>query len=300
MDIIKLNDYIRSLATEGKKVAKARAVKKHCKSCNKDLKTFKTLKCSSCQDHVHAACVKSLHDENTFRCGPCVVYPAVTQHDDDEGEDVIESLERDTVLPITASKTIEIVDVTKEPETENNTENTDVINYECEECGEKFFNNNNLEVHKTNSHRGTKRHRQDTSLVSDPGQLCDHLNDTINTLTNTLKEAENKVAKLVKDEEENRNRHLNELAKIQEEKILIKAAFDETKQFLDATVKESNEKTDVIDQLKTEIALLRSQKPSNEHLDQVKKKQEELEIVKQMVIDKDKTIKKMTTMILSM
>ena len=63
--------------------------------------------------------------------------------------------------------------------------------YTCTECGKKFFNNTNLEIHTTISHRGTKRHRQDTSLVAIPGQSCsgcDHLNNIIKTLTDTLKE----------------------------------------------------------------------------------------------------------------
>ena len=138
-----------------------------------ETETETTIKCSSCQDHVHAACVKSLHDENTFRCGPCVVYPSVTKNDEDEVEDNVESLSRDIVLSIT--ETIESVDLTKEPETGKSAENTDIINCQCEhcdfvftdsnqmkdhsctsytctECGKKFFNNTNLEIHTTISH----------------------------------------------------------------------------------------------------------------------------------------------------
>ena len=97
----------------------------------------------------------------------------------------------------------------------------------------------------------------------------------------------------MKEAEVNNSNHLRETAKLQEEKLLVKAAYDESKANYEASIKESIEKTDLINQLQSEIAVLKLKNQPNEHLNHLNKKEEELEIVKQLVIEKDKVIKKM-------
>ena len=184
VDINKLNNHLRVLAIEGKKAVKTKAAKKHCKVCNKDLKTTKTLKCSTCKDYLHSNCVKTLHDEETFRCGPCVVYPSVTNvPEEDDYEDTVESLKRDVVLPLTdESNTESIINVdTDNYECQNCDYTTTAQNQMkehsctssvCTECDKRFPSDDDMKVHITNTHRATKRHRQDTSLLLDPGQSC--------------------------------------------------------------------------------------------------------------------------------
>ena len=97
----------------------------------------------------------------------------------------------------------------------------------------------------------------------------------------------------MKEAEVNNSNHLRETAKLQEEKLLVKAAYDESKANYEASIKESIEKTDLINQPQSEIAVLKLKNQPNEHLNHLNKKEEELEIVKQLVIEKDKVIKKM-------
>ena len=233
VDISKLNDHLRVLAAEGRKVAvKSKALKKNCKICNKELKTQKSYKCSSCKDLVHATCVKSLHDEATFRCGPCVVYPLANNTNEDDAEDTIEALKRDLILPITTQhpilaithipKPISITSIDLCSESENRIETTTDMNIDnfhcehcdytstspsgtnehtclehtCEECDKKFRKSTDLTAHMLSSHRGIKRHRQDTSLLLDPVQQCiscDAQKDEITNLRESEKESKQKI-----------------------------------------------------------------------------------------------------------
>ena len=59
VDISKLNDYLRKLATEGKRLVK-KSSNSYCKVCAKDFKSSEASQCTSCSENVHTQCVTKL------------------------------------------------------------------------------------------------------------------------------------------------------------------------------------------------------------------------------------------------
>ena len=60
VDIIKLNDHVRVLASEGRKASKSKnttSISVSCKVCGKDQRKDKTLQCSNCMENVHSSCL---------------------------------------------------------------------------------------------------------------------------------------------------------------------------------------------------------------------------------------------------
>ena len=101
VDIQKLNDHLRLLATEGKKHAKSKSKVTSCKVCDKDIKKESTLKCQSCHEHVHSACLA----EKTAKCGHCVVYPSISLNKKGKNidYDLIDTLKQAVILPVEQS-----------------------------------------------------------------------------------------------------------------------------------------------------------------------------------------------------
>ena len=97
VDISKLNDFLRNMATEGKKsatVSKQKAKPRStCNVCSKDFKSLKTQTCMYCQEKVHESCIV----ETTSKCGLCMIYPGARQLEVDtaSGDDVtLENLKK--------------------------------------------------------------------------------------------------------------------------------------------------------------------------------------------------------------
>ena len=168
----------------------------------------------------------------------------------------------------------------------------------CEECGSRFDTAELLEMHSTVSHgkRGTKRHRQDTSLVFDPRQ-CNNCNQS--KLEKEELNEEKEIVKLENDKLKTENEKLKaEQERRNQELSLVNAAYEETKYNFNSVTKELNEAKETSQKLTEELAKVRQEmrnipNSSTDFQDILRKKNEQHEIVKEMVVDRDKTIKRM-------
>ena len=96
VDISKLTDHLRILATVGRKAAKAKpTISASCKVCGKDQQKDKTQQCTNCLDYVHSHCLAA----KTFKCGNCMVYDVAKVNLPDAVED-IEDLKKTVMIPM--------------------------------------------------------------------------------------------------------------------------------------------------------------------------------------------------------
>ena len=134
----------------------------------------------------------------------------------------------------------------------------------CDECEHSFLGLLALEGHKSMKHskRGAKRNRPETSLIFDERSCskCDQLsqeNSQLKTHTSSLQ-----------------------------------VTVSETADKANALTKDIANKETTISELKTEINSLKNDHTPNINND-LKKRNEEYELIKQMVVERDKTIKKL-------
>ena len=307
IDITELNNKLRAMANEGKKASKSsktKGVKNTCKKCEKDVKSAKTLKCFMCKEITHYNCLTValtteekdfMNKKDHYKCGQCEVYPqrAITAIENDD-EEIVDAIKLRVVLPsisqaLQHNPPQQIVDLTSAQYEEDHVENHLDLEPEltCDECGMKFENGELLEMHINVSHekRGTKRNRQDTSLIFDSRQCtnCEQ-NKLEYEKLNEIK-AENEK---LRSEQEKQNQKL----------LLVHAAYEETKLNLIYVTKELNDKKEAFQKLTDELAKVSQEmrdipNSSNDLQESIKRKNEQLEIVKELVVDRDKTIKKM-------
>ena len=131
----------------------------------------------------------------------------------------------DVVLPLCddsegAAAAIELVSSTEGKE------------FECEECDALFSSESDLATHFTSDHesRGNKRHRKNTSLLSDPGRpcaLCDETN--------------------------------HKMRMLQEENVRNKRELQEAKAALESKLKELNVKASEIQEINSQIKKLNTE-----------------------------------------
>ena len=135
-----------------------------------------------------------------MKCGPCLIYPdKVTKS---SNEETIESLKKSVILPLIDRSEVHGATALVELSNEAVPNLTDQ-KFECEECDAMFTCESELTVHLTSNHetRGNKRHRKNTSLLSNPGRpcsLCDELREKLGTL-----QGEQNVARTVIEETKN-------------------------------------------------------------------------------------------------
>ena len=316
------------MASEGKKAAKTRVNKNQCKKCEKDTKSSKVLKCFLCKEITHYNCLTGaitteakelMSSKNEYKCGQCEVYPnRHTSSIENVDDEVIDAIKLKVILPaITESPQNNL------PAIENITNTQDLTNYECdrcdynntnkdlfekhqelehemtcEECGMKFDTKELLQMHKTVSHdkRGNKRYRQDTSLIFDPSQCtnCDQ-----NKLEKDNLREENGNIKLDNETIKTENEKLkSELTRQKEDLMLVNAAYQETKNNLNSVTKDLDDTKEACKKLTDELTKMREEMRNNPNIsaeiqDDIRKKNEQIEIIKEMVVDRDNNIKKM-------
>ena len=201
-----------------------------------------------------------------MKCEPCLIYPdKVTKS---SNEETIESLKKSLILPLIDRSEVQGAAALVELSNEAVPNLTDQ-KFECEECDAMFTCESQLTVHLTSNHetRGNKRHRKDTSLLSDPGRpcsQCDELREKLGTL--------------------------------QGEQNIARYELEETKKLLKSKQKELDNKASEIIQLNEKLEAmqrdLRQAKSSTNDEDNVRL-QEECDVIKMMAVEKDKTIKKL-------
>ena len=138
------------------------------------------------------------------------------------------------------------------------------LSIKCNECDSMFDSKDGLDEHTSLCHtlRGTKRTPEDTSLLLEPPKSCSSCDDSIKKLTRSY-----------------------------EEQSLTKAAYDTAKLTLDEKLKELSDKTNQVLNLQNELNKIKSEANKKQSENVNANLKDEYEIVKQMVIDKDKVIK---------
>ena len=147
----------------------------------------------------------------------------------------------------------------------------------CEECAKTFDDNSKLNMHIDITHdksRGTKRHRHETSLLSDPLQCTG------------CEQSQNKIEQLN-----------NENKKLKEQFAISSTAYEQTKLNLNSTTTELEKQVEVNESMSAEVMSLKaelnkranSSANTNDKQDALRK---DYEMVKQMVVDRDKTFQK--------
>ena len=139
----------------------------------------------------------------------------------------------------------------------------------CEECDKVFNTLHDLEQHTSNcnSLRGNKRSRSDTSLQFDPDKPCSSCVDMTMTVT-----------------------------RVNKEHSLTRTAYDEVKNTLNDKIKELNEKTTQLNEVTSEFTKYKLNTQRNQEnidLNRLASLQEEYDIVKKMVVEKDNLIKEL-------
>ena len=315
-DITKLNMHLKKLANEGKKAAKTKASnKKHCKECKKDVKNSKNVQCLTCKESTHFNCLPSeisdarkeiMLQKNEFQCGICRVYPDQVKESETDEITIIDTLKQNLVLPDTNSTTKALIDLTSEKELVNeedpydfkcfkcdfrhkvkhNLEDHVAKNHEfiCNLCDISFDEKTNLENHDNEVHntRGTKRHRFDTSLLLDP-RPCPNCE-----ISNTELENMKKNQAKVQEELEEANKKLDK-ANIE---------LNDCKTELETVKKEASDSNKANKVLETELSkcneeLVKLKAQPSELQEAISKKDEDYQLIKQMVVDRDKKIKKL-------
>ena len=307
VDISKLNEHLRLLASEGKRNVKLQSTKQSCKSCNKDAKKSPLLTCNSCKETLHITCLpnsfsgeKDLAIKTNYTCGDCLVYPnrkitaVALTNDNDNLEQQLTDLKLSVILPSSSSDLLSIQHSPSEQSSQEaavpssimseneqnfscdkcnfiskdkenlNTHKKDFHKIKCTECDLEFVDKDELEQHIQNGHdkRGSKRSRGDTSLIYD-GKVCGKC-DQLDT--------------------ENRN------LRTQIESLNL--AIVEGKKKVDELSKELEEKCQLVQKVTKELDEAKSTQADITVQQALQKKNEEYELLKQMVIDRDKTMKK--------
>ena len=320
-DITRLNEHLRYLATEGKKSARSKASsRKSCTSCDKDTKNTSNLSCTSCSEIFHISClsrtfddVKKLSIEKEFKCGNCLVYPerAISLSTDNNlrvlddlkiGSIVPHSFQRaDAIEHISDPESVQLAPVLSPPEpdicvvdaiaeleelsspetyhcqtinscnfTSNNVEDLNAHISEtheivCNECEQIFTDPKSLADHCNQEHskRGAKRNRPETSLLFDARICikCDQLSQENTDLrTNTTS---------------------------------LNTVILENKENLEKLNKDIEERNTIIANLTDEVTRLRAEAENSTIHSDLKKRNEEFELMKQMVVERDNSIKKL-------
>ena len=289
------------------------------------MKSSPSLTCKSCSEVFHNTClslaftnVKQLAIQNDFKCGNCQLYPERSIQVEDNFSKW-NDLKLSTVLPSSSinlrsiqqikSKPADepcdkeppvnvVVDLTDaptvnedssvppQPEKEDgyscdkcglkeNTKDNLNAHYElvhkiiCDECQQSFDTNESLRLHVASEHekRGSKRNRSETSLIFDARE-CSTC-DAISKENKTLKDQITSLTVMIDDEKK-------KVEILTKEKQVYEIANEARKN--SSELLSSNETNPKLAEVK----------------EMLKKRNEEYELMKQMVLDRDKTIKKLT------
>ena len=138
--------------------------------------------------------------------------------------------------------------------------------FRCDSCDVSFKTKKELSCHIEELHdkRGTKRNRQDTSLLLDPARPCSMCEDS--------------SLKIRRSEEEHR---------------LTQAAYEDVKQILEVKIKEVTEMNLELKVAKEDIVKLKALTGKPTSPDDLKVIEEENSLMKHMVKEKDDLIRKM-------
>ena len=122
VDISKLNDFLRIMATEGKNVARGKSkARRVCTTCSKSPKNSPRLICKNCCEYFHVSCLpqvlsnkKQLAIQKDFTCGNCQIYPHRSVQKDDDPIQQLTDLKLSTILPSMPSSNLDINYVSSE------------------------------------------------------------------------------------------------------------------------------------------------------------------------------------------
>ena len=184
IDVSKLNEHLRFLANEGKKSAWPKNFKKHCSTCDKDVKNKSSLNCSSCKEIYHTACLSvnftdttELSIKNDFVCGNCQVYPDryIEVETEEQSTQQLVDLKMSALLPNSTSA-LDVVPISSAVDSPP-TVVSESSEGNCNTCNFVANNDEALDEHMSLEHitivrnssvkRGEKRNRSETSLVFD-------------------------------------------------------------------------------------------------------------------------------------
>ena len=204
---MKLNNYIRKLALEGKNATKT--VNKCAKfDCSKDISKGGTLACVFCQRLTHKNCIStSAIVESKFRCESCLIKDVKTVQSTElvENENILKlSLISDLSININP-KIPELETQSNQPcalckellksNSELNNHITQKHKYSCDICKETLTDEKSLKAHVDSHHEARKRLRSDTSLIEVDNDclscVCEDKRKQNETLKHDLHEAQN-------------------------------------------------------------------------------------------------------------
>ena len=260
-----------------------------------------------------------------YKCPGCIVYP-LQRKASNNNIDQLEELKKQVTLPtITYVKPVETTNAANLSNTID-MEKEDQLT--CDECMFKFLDTASLSKHMEDSHsdiRGNKRSRHETSLIFDPAicNVCDQLkgensklkeqlnisqmvyNDTKNNLENSNKTIDNLSAK--NEELKTQVSELRvDLSKYEEVLAKTKEDAERTKSQTKELEGELSKEKDKFKGIAIELAKAkedlnsarRSHPPQSSNGSQsfdeeIQKKDEELEMLKEKIREKDKCLKKL-------
>ena len=281
----------------------------------KEIRAVKYLKCHNCLEHYHFSCTpKALTEASKersiangdYECPSCLVYPAQRKVQKDESNQ-LDILKKHVTLAIEdcspSHEEASPLEVSPQ-ETESNQMETEQPSsqFYCDICKLTFLGSDVLNKHIEASHgdkRGNKRSRHETSLMFEPS-TCNHCED-FKASNTKLVEQLNLSQFAYNETKENLNK--------------INADHAEKEQELQDKVKEERKRAEVLqaeftackEQLATakkNITILEDEvRKANMELDKLKedqlnpsvdaaRKSEELDILKEMIVEKDKNIKR--------
>ena len=193
IDIKKLNNYIRKLASDGKTAVKT--FKKCAKfACSKDISKGGTISCIYCESLTHRSCIdNSILETSKYRCETCLINNVNTIQSDNvvENNDILKlSLLCDLKIAepsyLACTLCSEMFETDTDLQYHVSEKHVLPKDYNCSVCSESFQDEKDLKIHIESKHELRKRLRADTSLLESRCD-CTVVSKENEILTNKIK-----------------------------------------------------------------------------------------------------------------